>query len=155
MTVYSTEKNVQLAALYFFLAAVITWYFIEWSPIYIDVNQKILSCCIAGAKWNVQMIAALIFLDERRWLFLKNIGKTCLTGSLILIPYSVSSLLGMESGAPFFVGSLLTSVSVMIISYYLHVKTMAIGFRWFTGWLLCLAIAVSLQLYLVFDIQLF
>ncbi|ABG59824.1 hypothetical protein [Cytophaga hutchinsonii] len=154
MTVDSNEKNVQRAALYFFLSTVITWYFIEWSPVYIDVNQKILSCCIAGAKWNIQMIAALIFMDERRWLFLKNIGKTCLMGSLILIPYSISCLLGMESGIVFFAGSLCASVTAMIVSYYIHVKNMHIGFLWFAGWLLCLAVAVSLQLALVFDIQL-
>lgn len=154
MTVDSNEKNVQLAALYFFLAIVITWYFIAWSPVYIRVNQKILSCCIAGVKWNIQMIAAVVFMDERRWLFLKNIGSTCLTGSLILVPYSVSCLMGMESGTSFFVASLAASVSVMIVSYYIHVKKMAIGFIWFAGWLLCLAIAVCLQLYLVFGIQL-
>ncbi len=152
MTVDSNEKNVQLAALYFFLSTIITWYFIEWSPVYIDVNQKILSCCIAGAKWNMQMIAALIFMDERRWLFIKNIGKTCLIGSVMLIPYSIGCLLGIGSSV-FFIWSLIASVSVMITSYYVHVKNMKIGFLWFAGWLISLAVAVSLQLYIVFDIS--
>ena len=153
MTVDSNEKNVRLAALYFFLATIITWCFIEWSPVYVSMDQKILSCCIAGAKWNVQMIAAVIFMDERRWLFLKNIGITCFIGSLILIPYSISSVAGLENGTLFFISSLIVSVTVMIVSYYLTVKKMDIGLSWFAGWMVCLAIAISLQLYLVFDIQ--
>jgi len=149
----SNEKNIKQAAIYFFLATVITWYFVEWSPIYMSLNQKILSCCIAGAKWNVQMIAALVLMDERRWVFLRNIGVICLIGAIILIPYSISSLAGMENGTMFFLLSLVVSVSVMMVAYYYNVKKMKIGLGWFIGWVLCLVIAVAFQSFLVFGIH--
>gem|GEM_PF-408837 len=151
----SNEKNIKLAAGYFFLATIIIGCFIEWSPVYVSLNQKIISCCIVGVNWNLQMIAALIFMDERRWVFLRNIGLTYLLGAIILLPYCISNLAGLENGTLFFVLSLIVSSAAMVVSYYYKVKKMKIGLGWFAGWFVCLTIAVVFQLLLVFDIHVF
>ncbi len=151
----SNRSNIKFAALYFLLSTIITWWFIEVSPLYTSTGQKLLSCAIAGAKWNIQMLAAVIFLQEKKWIFLKNIGFTCLLGSVILLPYSIGSFISKDNDGSFFIISLIVSVAAMVFSYYRSVKKSDVGTHWFAGWLLCLAIAITLQLKVIFNLNLF
>jgi len=146
------NKKSTLAVFYFLASTAITWWIIEASPLYTSLQQKLLSCGIAGAKWSIQIIAALFFLKETKWHFLKNIGLTCFIGSLILLPYAVLSTGFGINGNDFFVGSLLLAVAVMIFLYALGVKNAGIRIYWWLGWLACLAIAITLQLTLVFHL---
>lgn len=146
------NKKITLAAFYFFLSAIITWWFITASPLYSTIQQKLLSCSIAGAKWGLQIFAALLLLKEKKAHFLKNIGLTCFIGSVILLPYTIlSSGLGIN-GNHFFIISLILAVAVMIFMYALSVKNAGLRMYWWLGWLVCLAIAVTLQLTLVFNV---
>jgi hypothetical protein len=140
------------AAIYFSVSILITWWFIQECPLYTSMQQKLLSCGIAGAKWGIQIAAALLLLKQRKWLFVKNIGFTCLAGSVILLPYSVASRLWGANGTGFFTGSLLLAVAVMILMYALAVKNTGLHIKWWLGWLLCLAVAVTLQLTVVFHV---
>ena len=151
----SDRNNIKFAVLYFFLYTVITWWFIEASPLYTSTSQKILSCVIAGAKWNIQMLAAVFFLQEKKWVFLRNIGLTCLLGSVILLPYSIGSSIRKDNDGSFFIISLIVSVFAMVISYYRSVKKSKVGTHWFAGWLFCLAVAITLQLKVIFNLNLF
>ncbi len=151
----SDKKNIKIAILYFSISTLITWWFIEVSPIYDNLCQKLLSCGIAGAKWNIQIIAAFLFLQNKKWEFIQNISFTCLLGSFILLPYSFSSSLGMFNDSTFFLGSLMASVVTMIVSYLSSVKKSAVGKHWWAGWLFCLAVAITLQLKVVFNVNLF
>jgi len=151
----SNRNNIKFAAFYFLLSTLITWWFIEASPLYSSTSQKLLSCAIAGAKWNIQILAAMVFLQEKKWVFLRNIGFTCLVGSLILLPYSIGSFISKDNDGSFFIISLIVSVFAMVFSYYISVKKSEVGTHWFAGWLFCLAVAITLQLKVIFNLNLF
>ena len=146
------NKKSTLAIFYFLASTAITWWFIQASPLYSSMQQKLLSCGIAGAKWSIQIIAALFFLKEKKWHFLKNIGLTCFIGSVILLPYAVLSTCYGINGNNLFIGSLLLAVAVMIFMYAMSVKNTGIKIYWWLGWMVCLAIAITLQLTVVFHV---
>ena len=146
------NKTIYAAILYFFLSTVITWWFVAICPLHDGLQQKILSTGIAGAKWSVQIAAAYFFLQDKKWMFIKNIGATCLIGSVILLPYAVLASFNKYNSATFFILSLLIAVAVMIILYFLNVKKLGVPIKWFWGWIICLAIAITLQLTVVFSV---
>ncbi|HMD00644.1 MAG TPA: hypothetical protein VKH37_10845 [Ferruginibacter sp.] len=148
----SSNRNIFLALMYFLFSTAITWWFIQASPLYTSTQQKMLSCGIAGAKWSIQILAALIFLKEKRWMFIKDIGLTCFIGSMILLPFCILSAAFGINGSSFFVMSLLVAVAVMILMYAISVRHARLHIRWWLGWMLCLAIAISLQLTIVFHV---
>lgn len=148
----TTKKNIALAAIYFALSTLLTWWFVAVSPLYISQEQMLLSTAVAGGKWGIQIILALLFLKEKSWHFVKNIGFVCFVGSCILMPYVIFSKLGIADGAQFFVGSLVASVAVMICLYFLSIKKSDVSYQWWFFWLGCLAIAISLQLTVVFHV---
>jgi hypothetical protein len=146
------NKKIILAGFYFLISTAITWWFIEASPLYTSMQQKLLSCGIAGAKWSLQIFAALLFVKENKWQFLKNIGLTCFVGSLILLPYAILSFGFGINNNNFFIGSLLLAVAVMILMYAFSVKNASLKIYWWLAWLGCLAIAITLQLTIVFNV---
>lgn len=148
----NNSKNIYLALLYFILATALTWWFVDVSPLYTGLPQKLLSTGIAGAKWGLQIIAAILFLTEKKWDFLKNMAATCLIGSVLLLPYAIAATTSQVNGVTFFVGSLLVAVAVMIILYFFNVQKLALPKKWFWGWIICLAIAITLQLTVVFSV---
>jgi len=144
-------KNIALAFIYFLLSIIITWWFIkEAELLYFSQEKMFLSCAIAGTKWGIQIVAALFFLQEKKWLFIKKIGFTCLAGSCLLLPYCLLEQIRLTDKS--FLISLIVAVMVMIVLYYNVVKQTAIATKWFWGWVGCLAIAISLQLFVVFNI---
>jgi hypothetical protein len=145
------SKQVTLAALYFLLSTVITWWFIVASKtLYFSTEKMIFSCGIAGAKWGIQIIAALVFLQEKKWEFIKLIGFTCFIGSCVLLPYCLFSFVRTAPNS--FLISLVLAVLLMIATYYKIVKQLALSTKWFWGWMLCLATAITLQLTVIFKI---
>ena len=146
------QRKISLALFYFLLSTLITWWFIQASPLYTSTPQKLLSCGIAGTKWGIQILAALILLKKRKWEFIKDIGLTCFIGSLILLPYAIFSSAFGINGKNFFVGSLLVAVAVMILMYAISVRHSRLSKSWWVGWLVCLAIAIYLQLTIVFQV---
>ena len=148
----NNSKNIQLPVLYLFLSAAITWWFVDVCPLYTGLQQKLLSTGIAGAKWGLQIGAAYFFLAEKKWEFIKNIGFTCLVGSLILLPYPIATVFFKIDNSQFFIGSLIVAVLVMIILYFLNVQKLALPKKWFWGWIFCLVIAITLQLTVVFSV---
>jgi len=146
------KREILFSIFYFFAASVITWCFIAISPLYISREQMLLSCGIAGAKWMIQLIAAFFLLQDKRWEFIRRIGFTCFIGSVLLMPYCISSVLKIGDSPHFFLGSLIFSVVFMIVIYYRSVIKCKISLRWWTTWLICLATAISLQLTIVFHI---
>jgi hypothetical protein len=140
------------ALFYFTVSTLITWWFIQECPLYTSMQQKLLSCGIAGAKWGIQIAAALLLLQQKKWVFVKNIGFTCLAGSGILLPYCIAARLGGVNGSTFFTGSLILAVAVMIFMYALCTKKAGVHMWWWLGWLFCLTVAVTLQLTVVFHV---
>ena len=142
-----------IAFIYFAISTIITWWFIDASPLYESTQQKILSCSIAGAKWGIQLLAAFVFLGQvKKWDFIKNISIVCLVGSFILLPYAVLAWCWKINNTDFFVGSLLAAVAVMILLYAIAVRNANVSIKWWLGWLTCLAIAIALQLTIVFHV---
>lgn len=146
------NNHIIIAALYFLLSVILTGVFISqkfW--LYSSINAMILSGCIAGGKWLIQIIAAVIFLKEKKWEFIRRIGFVCFVGSLVLFVYHIFNFLPLPvSGFSQFILSIGLSVLVMIAMYNKAVKKMAISVKWFLGWMLCLAIAIVLQVNIVF-----
>jgi hypothetical protein len=144
-------KTISLAAIYFLLSTIITWWFIEQGKLlYFSKNKMMLSCSIAGAKWGIQIMAALVLLKEKKWDFIKQIGIVCVVGSCILLPYCLLPFIAAIHNS--FLFSLIAAVLVMIAMYYNAVTKMQLSTKWFWGWIFCLAIAISLQLFVVFKI---
>ena len=144
-------KNIVWAFTYFLLSTIITWWFIkEAELLYFSQKKMILSCVIAGAKWGVQILTALLFLKNKKWEFIKLIGFVCLIGSCILLPYCLFYF--VRSAPNSFLISLIIAVFTMIATYYKAVAQMNISKIWFWSWVSSLATAISLQLFVVFKI---
>ena len=140
------------AGIWFALSTIITWLFIVVAPMYFSKQQQLLSCVVAGGKWGIQILAAFFFSGAGKWFFLERIGFTCFIGSVILLPYYISSISGINNSPQFFVASLIVAVLVMIYFYYRGVKQSGLGLNWWLGWLVCLATAITLQLTVVFHV---
>ena len=144
-------KNKTLAVTYFLLSTIITWWFIKQAELlYFSKATMFLSCNIAGAKWAIQILAGWFFLQEKKWLFIKRIGFTCFIGSCVLLPYCL--FYSTQLFHKFFLWSIIAAVFTMIPMYYYSVKKTGISTKWFWGWMSCLVIAVSLQLFVVFKL---
>src|ERR1041385_6690812 len=145
-------RNQLLFIIYFFLSTALTWLFVVACPLYMSTKQMLLSTGIAGAKWGIQILGAFIFLREKKWEFVKNIGFVCLAGSIILVPYFVFAFLGLNNSARFFIFSLIAAVLGMVVLYYNAVRKTGLEIKWWLGWLGCLVIAIMLQLTVVFHV---
>lgn len=143
-------KNVLLFVLYFGLSTVLTGLFVVLCPLYISKEQMLLSTFIAGGKWGIQIILGLLFLKKKADPFLRKIGFVCLIGSLILVPFIISALAKWSNSGTFFFFSLVAAVVVMIFAYYRSVRQLQLPLKWWFFWLICLAIAITLQLTVVF-----
>ncbi|TAG12457.1 MAG: hypothetical protein EAZ41_04070 [Sphingobacteriia bacterium] len=144
-------KPIFFSTCYFLVSSIITWLFIERGKLlYFSQTQMLLSCAIAGTKWGIQILAALIFLKTEKWIFIYKIGFTCLIGSCILLPYCFfESIRTIEKS---FLFSLITAVLVMIFMYFKVVTSLQLSKKWFWGWIYCLTIAITLQMVVVFKI---
>ena len=149
----SNTRNITQAVVFFFLSTVITWYFIECgsSLYHFDERKMMISCSIAGAKWGIQILAALLLLKEQRWPFIRNIAFTCFAGSCVLIPYCITFIRGLLGEHGFLI-SLIAAVALMLVLYYRSVRSCGISVGWYFLWVGCLAIAVTLQLTVVFHV---
>jgi hypothetical protein len=137
---------------FFALSFIITGVFIEQSNMYVSQQQQILSFSIAGGKWAIQIIAAFILLKEKKWQFTRLIGLVCFAGSFILLPYCLIGGPGPGEKDHFFLISLIVSVAAMIFFFYRATRLSSVSIRWWFAWLICLAIAVSLQVFFVFEV---
>jgi hypothetical protein len=147
----ANKGKITLAGIYFKLSVVITsWFIFCGSDLYhFDRQKMILSCCIAGGKWGVQLLLALVLLKEKRWVFINQVGLTCFAGSCMLLPYCIPQLRNLIPGNAFLL-SLIAAVTLMIVLYYRSVRVAQVPVRWFFLWLGCLATAITLQLTVVF-----
>jgi hypothetical protein len=137
---------------FFFLASVLltAWFIQAGESLYISTGIMYISGTIAATKWGLQIIAALFFLGDKKWLFIRRIGFTCFAGSAILLPYFLFSTIRLLPNS-FFI-SLVLSVLLMIFLYYRAVVTTGLSIKWFWGWIACLATAILLQLTVVFKV---
>lgn len=146
----SISRSLALAALYFLFASILTsWFIARKFWLYESVGLMTLSAGIAGAKWAVQLIAALILLKEQRWVFIKNIGLVALIGSVALFLYYI---LPASWGFGTLAGPVAFSIGIMMLLYYRMVKQLGLSLYWFWSWIMSLILAVLLQLTLVFDV---
>jgi hypothetical protein len=148
----SETKYVVQAAICFFLSTIFTWWFIAVSTLYQTQSQELLSCSIAGGKWSLQILPALLFLKEKKWSFIYGISLVCLIGSIMLLPYCAARLLGFADNSAFFVDSLIASVVCMLALYYRIVRKNQVGLHWIVFFAIALFVAVSLQLTVVFQV---
>lgn len=148
----SNTKNILLAIVYFSLSIVLTGIFIAnkfW--LYPSVNAMCISGVIAGSKWAIQLVAAWIWLDKEKWIFIRRLGMVCLIGCCLLYTYNLIGFLALPfSGFNQFILAIAIAVGVMIAFYYRAVKKSNLSIKWFLAWVVCLAIAIGLQIKIVF-----
>lgn len=150
MKIEGFKRSLALAIIYFFFSAIITgWFIARKFRLYESVDLMTLSGGIAGAKWLIQIIAALIFLREKRWMFIKEIGFVALIGSAALLIYYFLPT-GWELSS--LIVSVGVSVAIMIVLYFRAVKKLDLSLNWFWSWIICLIAAILLQLTVVFGI---
>jgi len=111
-----------------------------------------LSTLIAGGKWGLQIILAFLILGKQKWFFVKNIGFVCFLGSCVLLPYILLSKMSITNDPLLFTGSIIAAVVAMIFYYYKAVKLSMVALSWWYFWLICLAVAIGLQLTIVFHV---
>ncbi len=147
------KPHLSRAALYFGLALILTTLFVLACPLYISQEQLLLSLSIAGGKWVLQIFLAVAILRKRRSSFIHGMGRVCLLGSLMLIPYTLSAWLEISDDQWFFFGSLMLAILVMVFRYHTEVTRLHLSLAWWYFWLLCLSIAVGLQITVVFHLM--
>jgi hypothetical protein len=140
------------AVIYFGLSLIVTTLFVLACPLYISQQQLILSLSIAGGKWIIQILLAIVILHKRRAAFMHGMGRTCLLGSMMLIPYALSAWLGLSDDQWFFFGSLVLAILIMVFRYHIEVMRLHLSLSWWYFWLFCLTLAVGLQLTAVFHL---
>ena len=106
-----------------------------------------LSGAIAGGKWGIQLLLAAILLEEKRWSYFREMGMVCGIGSCMLIPYIL-----VGGSWAFFLGSLILCVFIMAWLVVSRLAAIGVTRRWVVLWFALLAVAVSLQLTVVFDV---
>jgi hypothetical protein len=131
----------------FALSTLITALFIRAYEGYVSHESMLLSGSIASGKWAIQIVAGVLLLGEKRWLFISELAATCLIGSLTLLPYTI-----FYGGTKFFFGSLIVAILTMGVVICLRLSRIGLSWRWKALWFILLACAVSLQLTVVFDI---
>lgn len=142
-------RDAVLAACLFGLSTLVTWWFIEaGAGLYASREKMLLSCGIAGAKWAVQIVAALAFAGTVRWAYIRRLGWVCLAGSTVLLPFCFVPV-RVALGTTGFFASLAVSVVLMIGLYWWAVRRSGLQPRWFWGWIACLAVAITLQVTVV------
>lgn len=136
----------------FIVSFALTSLFVILYPVYVSKEQMVLSTSIAGGKWMLQIVAALLILGNGKWTFISVLSRVCLTGSIILIPFILSSYFDWNASAYFFVSSLIVAVMAMTGSYYYHLRKFSFSIYWFFLWLVLLTTAILLQLTIVFKV---
>ena len=146
------KKDIALLILYFAISAILTAWFIDQKYIlYANNSQMLLSGTIAGGKWAIQILAALVFLKHKKFEFIRKIGEVCAIGSAILLTFYVVDYLPFSHEYNFIIPIVL-AVLVMIVLYFRAVISTKLNLKWFFGWILCLCIAILLQLTIVFHV---
>src|SRR5687768_6625425 len=107
-------KHTLVATAYFLVSTVLTWWFVILCPLYVSQEQMVLSTAIAGGKWGLQIMLALVLLKDDWQRFVRAIGFVCLIGSVVLVPYIVSAFPGWSDAPEFFFGSLILAIIAMI-----------------------------------------
>lgn len=131
----------------FALSTLFTGLFIEAYDGYVSQKSMILSGSIASAKWAIQIIAGVLILGEKRWIYISQLAATCLIGSVTLLPYAL-----LSGGPGFFFGSLGASIFAMSIAILIGLPRIGLSWHWRALWFTLLAIAVSLQITVVFHL---
>ena len=98
-------------------------------------------------KWGIQLLLAASLLGSRRWAYFREMGVVCAVGSCVLVPFIV-----LGGGWSFFVGSLVACVISMGLLVVYRLSSISVSMRWAILWFVFLAVAVSLQLTVVFDV---
>jgi hypothetical protein len=147
-----TEKDITLTFLYFLLSILITGWFIgQKYALYENTQQMLLSGSIAGAKWAIQIIASLFILGKKKFEFIRRISFVCFIGSALLLSYYLISYLTTSNAHQLLI-ALAICVCGMLFLYFKAVIKTRLNLKWYFGWILCLCIAITLQLTVVFHI---
>lgn len=143
----SPSRHIRGIVVSFLLSTLFTALFIRAYDGYVSERIMLLSGCVAGGKWAIQMVAGWCLLGKRKWVYLSTLATTCLIGSTVLLPYAA-----LSGGAGFFFGSLIGSIVVMAASLVGLQRRAGFSWRWQALWFGLLAVAVTLQLTVVFHL---
>ena len=141
------RRTIALIAGGFFLSTAFTLAFIVRYDHYPSPAIMVLSGTIASAKWLIQIVVGYINLREKRWIYIRQLASTCLTGSTVLLPFAF-----FGGSAGFFFGSLVAAILIMAVDIFRRLTLSRFPIKWFLLWLGLLGVAVTLQVTVVFHI---
>ena len=143
----ASTKDQFWAAGGFAASALLTGLFVEAFDGYLSTPQMLLSAAIAGGKWAIQLLLASVRLPHKRWRYFREMATVCAVGSCLLLPYILTG-----GDWRFFLGSLVGCVAVMSVLIVWRIKAIGLSHGWTLLWFFLLAIAVTLQLTVVFRV---
>jgi hypothetical protein len=145
-------KSKHLALLYFLLSIIVTYVFIDANAVYNTQRFKIVALTIAAIVWGIQVVAAFLLLKNKKYAFMREAGKVCFWGSVVLmlsVAINYFSNLSSEVQLHISAANVLLSVIVMAIMFANFLRRLQLSLGWLAVWLICLCIAVPLQAKLV------
>lgn len=145
--------NAVTAILYFAVSVIITAWFIEQKFGYEATPEAILlSNIVAASKWVVITIAALVMLEENKWIFIRRTAFAALAGSCAMYSTYAFRLLPINSWQQFTFAMILAML-VMVIFFLKAVVDTRLPLKWFAVWMTCLLISVIMQTRVVFSLH--
>lgn len=146
-------RNAVTAILYFAVSVMITAWFIEQKFGYVVTPDAILlSNIVAALKWVVITIAALLLLEEDKWIFIRRTAFAYLASSCAMCSLYAFRFLPISSWQQFTYAMAL-ALLVMIIFFFKAVVNTRLSLKWFAVWMAILVISVILQVKAVFSLH--
>jgi hypothetical protein len=149
----TNTRNAVTAIIYFAVSVMITAWFIEQKFGYaVTPNAILLSNIVAAIKWVMMTIAAMVLLQENKWLFIRRMAFACLAGSFAMFSTYAFRFIPVSSWQQF-TYAMAFALLVMTVFYFKAVTDTRLSLKWFAVWMVILIISVILQVKVVFDLH--
>ncbi|UOE50708.1 hypothetical protein MTO98_06420 [Mucilaginibacter sp. SMC90] len=146
-------RNAVAAILYFAVSIIITAWFIEQKFGYVATPTAILlSDIVAASKWVIITIAALVMLDDNKWIFIRRTAFAALAGSCAMYSTYAFRFLPVSSWQQFTYAMVLAMLA-MIIFFFKAVADTRLPLKWFAIWMAFLVLSIIVQIKVVFSLH--
>lgn len=149
----ANTRNAVTAIIYFAVSVMITAWFIEQKFGYaVTPDAILLSNIVAAMKWVVMTIAAMVFLQANKWVFIRRMAFACLAGSCAMFSTYAFRFIPVSSWQQF-TYAMAFALLMMTVFFFKAVTDTRLSLKWFWVWMAILIISVILQVKVVFDLH--
>jgi predicted DCC family thiol-disulfide oxidoreductase YuxK len=104
---------------------------------------------IVGSGWIIQLIIALLVMDERKFEYAGHVGSIMVAGLLVLVPAMIIVLCGVENLFIPLTGTIISSF-LMLNMHIKRTRFMHLSQWWTVSWFMCLQIMAIIWIYFIF-----